>query len=210
MARYEDMLPDVRGTVYGAPDIIILRALRRAAQSLCKSSQCWRETLDDTYAEAGVSAYEFASPFESVVDKIICVKVDGKEVGRQVRPDDILRQPEQTGFPRMFAQHAHRQELLLWPAPGADENEHVISVQAVLSPTLRATEIPDGIVAEYQQGIVAAAKADLLLNSPGQQWHNPELAGVQQSIADQIFAQAKRAQHSGHSMLLSVVPRRFI
>ena len=210
MARYEDMLPDVRGAAYGAPDVVILRSLRRAAQELCKSSQCWRERLDDVFAEDGVSAYELASPYESVVDRILWVKVDGRDVCGPARPDDVERMPPCTGMPRMFAQHSHRQELLLWPAPNADLHEKVIAVQAVLSPTLRSTELPDGLVAEYQQGIVAWAKADLMLGSPGQQWHNPELAMAQRAIANDVFSRAKRAQHSGHSVPLTVMPRRFI
>ena len=210
MASYEDMLSDVRGAAYGAPDVAILRALRRAGQELCKASQCWRERLDDVFAEQGVSAYELAGPHETVVDRILWVKVGDQEVKHQARPEDVERMAPITGLPRVFAQHSHRQELLLWPAPGADENEQVITVQAALSPTLRATELPDGLVAEYQYGIVAWAKADLMMGSPGQQWHNPEAALAQRAIANEVFARAKRAQHSGHSVPLTVMPRRFI
>lgn len=210
MARYEDMLPEVRGIAYGAPDAVLLRALRKSAQELCKSSQCWRETLDDVYTETGVASYELAVPHETTVERIIWVRFGDQAVTRQVRPDDILNLPDRTGEPRMFAQHAHEQALILWPTPGPDENGRVVTVYAALSPTLRSVEIPDGIFDEYQQGIVAAAKADLMLNSQGQQWHNPELGMVQQQIADAVFRRAKRAQHSGHSMPLSVVPRRFI
>lgn len=209
MARYEDMLIDLRSAAYGAPDAILVRALVRATQDLCKFSQCWRETLDDVYVQSGVGVYEFGAPYESSVDRVLWVTLGGRRINDQHRPDDLQAQPVTAGAPRMFAQHAHRQELLLWPTPGANEHQQVLSVHAVLSPTLRSTELPDGLVDEYGQGIVAAAKADLLMNSPGMPWHNPQAAQHQRMSADEVFVRAKRAQHSGHSVPLAVRNRRF-
>lgn len=203
------MLIDLRSAAYGAPDAILVRALVRATQDLCKSSQCWRETLDDVYVQTGVGVYEFGAPFESSVDRILWVTLGGRRITDQQRPDDLQAQPASSGAPRMFAQHAHRQELLLWPTPGTDEHQQVLSVHAVLSPTQRSTELPDGLVDEYGQGIVAAAKADLLMNAPAMPWHNPQAAMVQRGMADEIFVRAKRAQHSGHSVPLKVQNRRF-
>lgn len=210
MARYEDMLDAVRGSAYGAPDDILLRALVRATQELCKQTQCWRETLDETYAQAGIGTYEFLAPFETVVDRILWVKVGGQPVCTQARPEDVLSRAPAEGFPRLFAQDSITQEVHLWPTPGRSEHEQVISIHAALSPTLRSSELPDGLVDEYQQGIVAAAKADLLLNSPDMPWHNPQTGMAQRVLADHWFGRAKRAQHSGHGMLLTVAPRRFI
>ncbi len=211
MALFEDMLPDVRGAAYGAPDPILLRALRRATQELCKSTQVWREILDDTYAQDGIGAYEFSAPFEAIVDKIIHVKLDGRLICTQVRPDDLKAQPEtDPGWPRLYAQHSVRQELLLWPPPGPDEHDRVISVYAVLSPSQRAIDLPDALVDEWGQGIVARAKWDLLSNAPEQPWHNPRNGAMQREIADEVFVRAKRSQHSGHSTLLTVRPRRFM
>lgn len=211
MARYDDMLTDLRGAVYGAPDPILLRALKRATQELCKRSQCWRETLEDTYAQDGVGTYEFMAPFESVVDKVIHVKLGGKLLRYSSRPDELLQRPsDASGRPCMWSQAAATQELMLWPTPGADDHNAVISVYAVLSPTQRSTELPDMLVDEYGQGIVAQAKYELLMNSPGMPWHNPAQAQQQERLAADWFARAKRAQHSGHSQLLTVQPRRFV
>lgn len=210
MARFIDMVPDVRGAAYGAPDDILIRALVRATQELCKSSQCWREELDATYAQNGVGAYEFSVPYETSVDRILWVKVGDRRGCKQSRPDDLLARPSIVGAPSLFAQDSHRQEIHLWPTPGPDEHDKPITIYAALSPTLRTTWLPDGLVDEYQQGLVAAAKADLLLNSPDMPWHDPQNALVQRAIADSIFTRAKRAQHSGHSMPLTVAARRFI
>lgn len=210
MARMVDMLEDMRGAAYGAPDPILVRALVRATQELCKRTQCWREQLDTMHARDGIGNYELAAPFEAVVDKILWVRLGQRQVRSHQRPDQVEGMLPSRGFPRVFAQHATRQEVILWPAPGPDEDGQEITAFAALSPSLRARDLPDALVDEYGQGIVARAKADILSSNPGQPWYNPPASTIHQLQADAIFARAKRAQHSGHSTLLSVAPRRFI
>lgn len=210
MARIADMLVEVRGIAYGAPDPLLERALIRATQELCKRTQCWRERLDVMHAMDGTPNYELAAPFEAVVDRIIWVRVGGQAVGHHRRPDDVEGQPPSLGQPRVYAQHATRQELLLWPAPGPEQDGQEIIVYAALSPSLRARDLPDALVDEYGQGITARAMADLLGSNPSHPWHNPSTAAMHHAVANDIFSRAKRAQHSGHSSVLTVAPRRFI
>lgn len=205
-----DIVGQMRGVAYGAPDPVLERALRHAVHELCRRSQCWRETLEDTYAQRGVSAYEFTPPYGANVDRVLSVTVAGQRVARQSRPDDLKAMRPATGMPRVFAQHSVRQELLLWPTPGDDEHEQPISILAVLSPTERAIDIPDSLIDDYGQGILSRAKWDVLSSHPEQPWHNPVAAEHHRGVADAIFSRAKRDQHSGHSTLLSVQPRRFI
>ena len=210
MAQYEDMLDDVRGAAYGAPDAILVRALRRATQELCKYSQCWRETLDDDFLREDVGAYEFMATFESVVDRVLWVKVDGRPLCAQARPDELKALRDATGMPTHWAQHSVRQELLVWPVPGEKEHNKPLSVCAALSPTMRSTELPDSLVDEYGQGIAARAKWDLMTASSASPWYDPNTAQRHHEQFQDIFARAKRAQHSGHSMPLTVQPRRFV
>lgn len=210
MARLNDLLPLVRSAAYGAPDGVLLNALRRAAQELCQGAQCWREQLEDVYIQTGVARYEFNAPFEANVQRVLWVRFDGRLVRTQMRPDELLAHTPTTGEPRAFAQDAQTQELLLWPTPTAAENNKVLQVCAALSPTLRTDELPDGIADEYGRGLAAWAKWDLLTNAPEMPWHNPQLGMAQERYATEIFTRAKRAQHSGHSVPLTVQPRRFV
>lgn len=210
MALLSELLDDVRGVAYGAPDPILLRSLRRAAQELCQYSQAWREMLPTIRLRAGVSRYQLLAPDGSHVERLVWVRVNGVQARLQMRPDELQAQPTTTGLPRAWAQASADQDLLLWPTPRTADVDVPVQALAVLALNHTGDTLPDGLVLEYGPGIVAWAKWDLLINAPEQPWHNPAAAQPHRTLADEIFARAKRAQHSGHSMPLTVQPRRFI
>lgn len=210
MAQLADMLDGVRGVAYGAPDPILIRSLRRAAQELCRYSQAWRELLPTFRTRLGVTAYPLLAPDGAHVERIVWVKIDGRQAEAQMRPDELLLQRATDGRPRRWAQAPAEQDLLLWPAPDAEHVDLPVEAFAVLSLGPTGDTLPDGLVLEYGPGIVAWAKWDLLASAPEQPWHNPPASAPHRAFADEIFAAAKRAQHSGHSMPLTVSPRRYI
>jgi hypothetical protein len=210
MAQLTDMLDRVRGVAYGAPDPILVRSLSRAAQELCQYSHAWRELLPTISLRAGVDRYQLLAPDGAHVERLVWVKINGRQACAQMRPDELLLQVTTTGMPRYWAQASADQDLLLWPTPRAVEAGTPVQAFAVLVLNPDGETLPDGLVQEYGPGIIAWAKWDLLANAPEQPWHNPQASQPHRHLADEIFARAKRAQHSGHSMPLTVQPRRFI
>lgn len=210
MALLTDMLDDVRGVAYGAPDPILVRSLRRAAQELCQYSQAWREMLPTMNLRAGTSRYQLLAPDGAHVERLVWVRVNGVQARCQMRPDELLAQRPTEGLPRAWAQAPADQDLLLWPTPRVADAGLPVQAFAVLALNPAGDTLPDGLVLEFGPGIVAWAKWDLLANAPEQPWHNPGASQPHRHLADEIFARAKRAQHSGHSMPLSVQPRSFI
>lgn len=210
MASYADLLDDVRGAAYGAPDPILERSVRRAAQQLCQYSQCWQEWLTPARLRDGVARYELGAPFGASVERVITVKVDGRPICQQMRAQDLAAVRDRTGSPRVWAHAAMEPDLILWPAPDADHAELPLEVYAAIAPTADSTGIPNDLARKHGPALAAYAKWDLLANSPEQPWHNPNNASVHKELADELFTRAKRALHSGHSMPLTVAPRRFI
>lgn len=210
MARFSDMLGHMRAMSYHAPDAVLERALLDATQELCKYAQCWQLELGEDALIDGHGTYELMPPYDVNVDKILWVKIGGKRLRYRMRPQELLSMDESHGMPTRFAQDSTRQEIHFWPTPTDREENTEVRIYAAVSPTLRTKWLPDGLVDEYHQGIVAAAKANLLTNSHDMPWFNPQAGMQQRMLADEIFARAKRAQHSGHSGLLTVAPRPFI
>lgn len=210
MGRLVDLLDDVRGVAYGAPDPILLKSLRRAARELCRYSQAWRELLSVVRTRLGVTAYPMLAPDGAHVERVVWVKIDGELAEAQMRPDELLALRTTPGRPRRWAQASAEQDLLLWPPPDAQHVDLPVQAFAVVVPGPTADSLPDGLLLEYGPGVIAWAKWDLLANAPEQPWHNPPASAPHRALADEIFAGAKRAQLSGHSMPLTVQPRRFI
>ena len=209
MARFEDMLTDTRAGLPAAPDILILGALRRAAAELCRQSHVWQERLDDQPVISGIDEYDSGAPSGARVERIVWVKYNGRLLDdQQLRERELLAQTASVGAPRAYSVSTSAQRFNVWPTPGVADTG-VLSVYATLVPLPTASSLPDDIAAEYRPGIVALAKADMMVLSPGMPWHNPQEAAIQKDIGDGWIVRAKRKQFGGAHTQLRVAPQRF-
>ncbi|MBK8583233.1 MAG: hypothetical protein IPL86_15880 [Flavobacteriales bacterium] len=206
MARLDDLLAESRGALPQAPDFVILRGLRRAAQKLCVESHVWRESLDSLPTEIGVSTYDYGAPSGARVERVMTLKYNG-QVLQQCRIQDLQALNSAVGTPRSFAAMPATQEFQIYPTPVAVAT---MTLFVVLTPTPDATTLPDDLVRDYGAGIIALAKAALMTDSPAMPWHNLTEASVQAQIGNECIVRAKRSQHGGEHTQLRVKLPRFI
>lgn len=207
MALLSTLLDEIRPAAYGAPDPVLLRSLRRGASALLSYSQVWRETLPVIRLRQGIGRYELLAPDGAHVERIIHAKCQGRPLC-QDRPGEVASLRDMEGPPRAFGQHD--QDIELWPTPGPDQVGEQVTVFVALSLSRAGTAIPDGIMAEFGDAIAHRAKWDLLANAPEMPWHDPQAGSIHLQQADEGFQRAKRVQHSGHHMPLTVRPRPFV
>lgn len=210
MARFLDLLGELRSVAYGAPDPILEKSIRRAVQELCQRTQCWQERLDDIVLSDGTDRYELPAPFGATVERIVSLKLDGTKLDGQLRMDALHGMQTTTGRPRSWAHEPMTPFVIFWPTPGEDEDGLRVDILASLAPSEASQNIPDDMALKHGRGIVAWAKHDLMSGAPEMPWYNANEAGRQIGIAEELFSRAKRAQHSGHSKPLTVEPRRLI
>jgi hypothetical protein len=213
MANLTDLLVDVRAALSQAPDIVIKRALNRAATYLLTQSQFWMAKLDAIPLENGVDRYDFGSDSGTRVLRIVSINIDGASVNPPYRPKarimDLLTLPPTTGMPRAFALDPVSNELVVWPTPTSVEAGHNLNVTAVLTLKRGAYTLPDAIIDEYGPGFVAYAKADLFALSPNTPWHDLKEAMTQRQIGDEYMARARQNVTSGNFAADTVQQRPF-
>jgi hypothetical protein len=205
MARFEDLLSDTRAGLPGAPDFIILKALRAGAEELCRESHCWRQLLDPMSTAVDGAELELEVPDGARVEKVLYAKCDGT-VMQQGRAREVLSLTGSGSWCYAFALDPLRPVLHLRPVP---DRVRSIEVMAVLVPLHDAASLPDELVSKYRRGIVALAKAHVMALSPGMPYHNLQEAAIQSGLGQEWITRAKREQHSGGHVLLRVAPRRF-
>ena len=197
----------MRAGLTQAPDPVILRALRRASGELCRQSHVWREELETFALVSGEKLYELEAPSGARVERIMVLKVDGRLLA-QARPQDIFELRETPGTPRCFGFSATTQEVVFSPVP--DTNGLAVQVYAALVPMPDSDELPDDVLAEYGPGLIALAKAHLMLTSVGMPYYDPRAAAVHAAIGEEWIVRAKRDQHGGGHTPLRARPRPFV
>lgn len=174
---------------------------------LCRQSHVWREVLDPIVAETGTHTYEFGQSAGTRVERVMVLKFNGSLL-QQARPQDLLALDAATGTPRCFALMPGQQEFRVHPTPTAAQAGQSFEAFVALSPQADAVTIPDDLMREYAIGIIALAKAWLMLSSPGMPYHNLQEAAVQAGIGEDWIVRAKREQHGGgHAPLKMKIPR---
>lgn len=209
MARLDTLLGETRAGIPGAPDPVLLRALRNGAEELCRQSQCWQEQLDPIQMQAGVFEYDLSPPAGTRVERIVWAKYNGRLMDWNVRDRDLMAQTASTGAPRAISLSPSTATFHVHPTPRENDTANV-DVYAVLVPLPNATSVADHIINKYRRGIIAIAKAQLMALSPGMPYHNPQMAAVQADIGNEWIVRAKREQHSGGHVPMRVAPRPFV
>lgn len=210
MARFEDLLPEARVALREAPDISIESALRRSAQRFCELSSIWREELDPFAWREGVALYDLEPPTGGRVERVLSIRVAGAETRmQQSRFEDIHRMSTASGRPETFALTADGLGIHFWRAPNSDHAGKAVALYVALVPTRTARELPEFLVDEWHDAVVAGAHAEMFANV-GMPWFSPPMAADARGRFDAGVAKARRKQLSGNHAELRVKPRPWI
>lgn len=220
MAQLDSLRLEVRPDLFSCPDPSIDRALVDSAIELCRQSHWWRADGDPIPVADGVSSYDLDSPEPSSrVERIDCVRYGNTFLSPATWPQlaqQIARdQGVNSGAPRHFALAPGGGQsppvMAVHPIPGSDEESDAGTLypHVVLVPTRGSTLLPDALVEEFFDALIAGAKYRLQL-VPAKPWTNPELAGVNRTIFARGVARAKREALSSGWQPLRVQQRRFV
>lgn len=198
MARYNQLLDDVRSSAPECPDRVVEHYIRRAVIAFIKQSRVWRESIDVALA-VGRDEYELRA--DGRVDQVInAVYVTDKSrrhithvpFGRV----DVPERRSSQGEPRFFGVDPSGQLVKVSPVPGGqnfkpDQNPR-LEVRAVLVPSRNSRQFPDFVFEHWYEGLVSGALW-MLLGTTSKPWTNSELAGVK---AREFFDAVRNAKQA--------------
>lgn len=162
MAVWSDLHPDVLVFVPGCPEPFLNQELRRAAAEFFRDSKAWLEWLAPITVSGTQREYAIPLPTDSALVDLKQATVDGNPVGllsfKAQEKNPATRENERPGIVT-----ADRVEITLTRTftPGAS-----IELQACLMPSRSAETLPDALMQQYGEAIVAGARYRLM-RTPG-------------------------------------------
>lgn len=215
MALYEDFFPNVLYDVPGAPEPVVVNAIRNACIEFCEKSLVLTRDHDPITLIQGKVDYDLEPPGGYLVVKVQKAWVDHNPI-TPLAPDIVkdaavynrLFSSYQSApsIPRSYLQKDER-TISVWPVP-EKKYQNGLTLRVALKPTRASTEIDDVILEDYAETIAAGALSRLMV-SPGKAYTNTEFAGVNQAkFISGINVARARALHGHVRSDLSVKLRK--
>lgn len=194
MARIDDFLQDVRAQCVGAPDPLLRRAIQRAAAKFLRLTHAWSKTIEVPF-EAGEVAVDLDQEAEATVLQVKGAAQDGRDVG--VAAPDILRRMRNgwAGTVTCVALDDGANKLMLYPSPSIAGS---LAIEAVLVSARDASTVPDFLLDDWYEAIVAGAVSSMKLTAaPDMPWHDMQGAEVATAIFNEGAFEARRRAYAG-------------
>lgn len=193
MVLWSAWLPDVLPHVAGCPNVIVEHELKRSAQQFFQASRAWQVTLDPVAVTADMEEVTISTG-DSSIDLVRVEKAWYDGVPLDVASADSLDGEfgddwqSHTGTPNSIVQ-IEPSIVRLYPVPTADAVTGLKCRVSVKS-SETATGVPDNMAVRFKDGIIAGAKARLMLY-PNAAWSNPEMAVVYAGAFDSMTSNAR-------------------
>lgn len=176
MATWSDLYPDILVYVPGCPDPLVTQELRRAATEFFRDSRAWKEWLDPIVAAGTLREYDLDLPTGATLVELERATSNGAPVEllsfNAQEKSPAARENERPGIVT-----ADRVSITLTRvfAPGSR-----IELQVSLTPSRTAATLPDSLMEQYAEAIVAGARFRLM-RTPGP-LNNPQ--GAQLALSE--------------------------
>lgn len=167
---------------YTWTDGIKLNALRQAARDLCRITGAWRVTLAPVSLVEAQRDYALPVPDGAEVCRVTQLWHEGRAL-TPVNRDDL------NAYAPDWATHTHAEPsyfympetgvVAVYPLPDGDATGALVA-EAVLRPTLAATDIPDHLA--YYEDILRHGALAWLFSLAAKPWFNPDAAGYHQKL----------------------------
>lgn len=210
----QDLLPHVMVDVPGCPLPIAQMALMRAAITLCSETDAWQEVQDPIQLIDGETSYQVDAPSGAELRRVLSVWTPSGELKAipSGQVSDILPNWQSaTGSEPMFYVGVQGSpEIHIYPRPyNMAAGGVAITVKASYKPKLSSTTLPDSLVSENFEALLAGTKANLMI-TPGRAWSNPQLAGFYKTEFENAIVDVRiKAMHDGVQGSITARPRRF-
>lgn len=215
MASYEAFFPYVLPEVIGAPEPVVVLAVRSACVEFCEKSLILTRDHDPVTVLANIVDYDLEPPTGYLVVKVQQAWIENNKIS-PLAPDFVR---DASVYNRLFASYqsapstptAYLQKdertITIWPVPDR-KLPNGLTMRVALKPTRASETIDDVIFEEYAEAIAAGALARLM-SSAGKPYTNLDMAVVNQSKFMQgINVARQRAGHGHVRSNLSVKMRR--
>lgn len=215
MALYEDFFPNVLYDVPGAPEPVVVNAIRNACIEFCEKSLVLVRDHDPITLIANKVDYDLEPPGGYVVVKVQKAWLEHSPLDPMA--PDVVKDAAvynrlfssyiaASSTPRAYLQKEER-TISVWPMP-EKKYQNGLTLRVALKPTRASTEVEDVILEDYAEIIAAGALARLMA-SPGKAYTNTEFAGVNQAkFISGINVARGRAMHGHVRSNLSVKMRK--
>lgn len=210
--KIEALLPYLLADVPGVPDITAKQALILTAMDFCRQTLVWDEIQDPVDLEENVGEYDLDVPIGASIAAVKGVWCMNQELApvtlsrlAQIMPNWSVA----TGnLPVYYNSPADSAVLRVYPIP-VGVNGTQITIRAAYAPTLTANTLPDSVVNEYLDTLVAGAKHRLMM-TPGKSWSNPQLSAYHRQEYEDGLVKAKiDILHERVQGSITAKPRRF-
>lgn len=171
--KLETLLPRVSPHLMGCSREAQLDALASAASEFLGGSYLLRVDLDAADIESGESVYEVDVPTGMVMEQVLSVVIDERELEIV---SDALQHPLEfvdEGPPLKVAMY-NETSLKFYPTP---DDDYTYTGVVVVKPSLTSTTLDAGVYETWGWAICYGALGHLLL-IPGQPWTNETMAMV--------------------------------
>jgi hypothetical protein len=205
MTSYESFFPYVLPEVAGAPEPVVLLAIRNSAIEFCERSLILTRDHDPVTIREGLIDYDLEPPVkETLIIKIQRAWVNGNKID-PLAPDFIAaasvynrlydEYESKPSTPQYYLQKEER-SVTVWPVPDKTYRNG-LTMRVALKPTRSSESVEDVIFEDYAE-VIAAGALTRLMSSAGKPYTNIQMAAVNKMIFDRGVNNAKLRANAGH------------
>jgi len=177
---FSDMVNRLSPSAPGAPQPVLVAAIRSAAIDACERTLAWRYEQPDVTLTTAVESAAYAVPAETEVHAILTASINGVTAPSLTLEAVHARYPKypdnsasELSQPR-FVTHVDPDTFYVVPVPDA-VSTYLVAMFVALKPLRTATGMDQAIMDELENVIVHGALQELLV-MPERTWSDKELA----------------------------------
>lgn len=210
---YSVYVPDVTVFATGAPPLIVVDALKRAARDFFSRSLCYRAWLAVFDLTANTTTYTIPGlPTDTEVAKLLELKCNGVDVGEVSHPEFFALDNE---WPSLEGEQPQRWTTLargqfsIIPEPQATYTG-AFNAFVALTPTVAATGAEQAYLEDWRDAIVDGALS-YLMTMKARTWFDPNEAKVRKASFERGIWNAKiKAEKGNNTRDVHVRMRRWV
>ena len=203
---YQSFLPEVAPHCRGAPEQMVINAIRNACIDFCERSWIWIYDLDPFAIAANIQDYTLDAstiPTQSAIAEVLYGYYNGKPIGpipRDMLEGEFPNWRTETGTTpkRFFAKDAGTTVSLI-PIPNSNISAgggspivpNGATFTVALKPTRASTGLPTWIYEKYLEDIAQGATYRMYA-MPKKDWTNANLAGTHKALFEDAAANARQ------------------
>jgi len=204
MASYEDFFPYVMPEVIGAPEPLVVQAIRNTCIEFCEKSLILTRDHDPVTISQNIVDYDLEPPTGYLVVKVQKAWLDNREI-TPLAPDFVN---DPAVYNRLFSSYQARgstptaylqkdaRTISVWPLPDR-QYRNGLTMRIALKPTRASTTIEDEVFEDYAEAIGQGAAYRLQV-SVGKAYTNPDMAVINKGFFDQAINVARQRASRGH------------